>query len=432
MNGRFSPHPFLAAILLGQLATSAYASGINVDTQNGAGVGYSFAGVSALAQNASTVASNPAGMLLLDKGQHISASTAYVSAETTFSSTGTSAINPLVPLGSSSDSIQREAVIPSLQYAYNPGNKLAFGISVLPLYGNKGEWDSNFFGRYQGLKTEVAGINYNAAVAYELSPQLLFGLGLDYLTFDATLTRKAGPVLNTGSNPPVYITDINGELKGDGDGWGANAGIIWQPTSNLNIGLTYRSQVDLNLQGSLNLSSPVSSTHIPAEVDISMPQSVTLGAAWRLNPQWQALAEVAWYDWSVLPSFKAVSVQSGAVVYSEQLNFKDGLRGSLGAQYQLNDKTQLRFGSAYDKSVVESAQDRTVRFPDADRIWLSLGAGYQLSPSLSVDAGYAHVFANKTSIQSPTVIAGKPTAQTVQGTFDTSADIFSLQLNYKF
>lgn len=428
MKGRVSSlRPLVLAILVCKI-TTVYASGVNIDTQNGAGVGYSFAGVSALAQDAS----NPAGMLLLDKGQYVSASASYVAAETTFNSSRTGAINPLVPLGNTSDSIQREAVIPSLQYAYKATGKFAVGASIAPLYGNKGEWDSNYFGRYQGLKTEVSGINYNTAFAYELSPQLLFGLGLNYMDFDATLTRKAAPLLNTGTTPPAYITDINGELKGDGDGWGANAGIIWRPTSTLNVGLTYRSQVDLKLQGSLNLSSPVSSTHIPAKVDISMPQSVTLGTAWQLSPQWKALAELAWYDWSVLPSFNAISIQNSTIVYSEQLNFKDGLRGSLGAQYQLSDKTQLRFGTAYDKSVVESAQDRTVRFPDADRIWLSVGAGYQLNPSLSIDAGYAHIFANKTSIQSPTVIAGNATAQTVEGTFDTSADIFSLQLNYRF
>lgn len=407
-----------------------YASGIFIDTQTAAGVGYAFAGSSALAQNASVVAYNPAAMMSLSSGSYLSGSASYLQATTDFKAENTSSISPIVPVGSVEASIDREFTVPSVQYVYRSDKPFAVGLSVSPLYGNKGSWDDDFVGRYKGLKTEVTGINMNTSLAYEINPQVMLGVGLNYLDFDATLTRKAAPLINT--NAPVYLGDAQGELKGDGDGWAGNIGIFLRPTDKLDIGLTYRSETKLKLDGSLTVTTPATGLSYPAEVDIKMPQSASLAGAYRFTPQWTALAEITWTDWSVLPEFSAVNPENNTVVYEEQLHFKDGLRSSLGALYQVTPATQLRFGMAYDKSVVDSSSDRTVRFPDADRIWLSLGAGFQVNKNLSMDVGYSHVFANEATIDSQTIVAGKPTMQTLKGTFDTKADIFSLQLNYKF
>nr|WP_284711502.1 DUF1302 family protein [Acinetobacter modestus] len=422
--------PKLIFIALLSPTSLAYASGVFVDTQTAAGVGYAFAGSSALAQNASVVAYNPAAMMGLSSGHYVSGSASYVDAKTDFKGENNKSISPIVPTGSVETSIEREFVIPSIQYVYRSEQPFAVGLSISPLYGNKGEWDEDFVGRYKGLKTEVTGVNMNTSLAYEINPKLMIGLGLNYLDFDATLTRKAAPLVNT--NPPAYLGDAQGELKGDGHGWAGNIGFFLRPTENLDIGLTYRSETNLKLDGSLTVTTPVAKLTTPAEVEIKMPQSASLAGAYRFNPQWTALAELTWYDWSVLPSFSAINPENNAIVYEEKLNFRDGLRSSIGALYQITPATQLRFGMAYDKSVVESSSDRTVRFPDTDRIWLSLGGGFQVSKNLSMDIGYSHIFANEATIESPTVVAGKPTMQILKGTFDTKADIFSLQLNYKF
>ena len=411
-------------------ASLTYASGVFVDTQTASGVGYAFAGSSALAQNASVVAYNPAAMMGLSSGHYLSGSASYVDAQTNFKGEKNSSISPIVPTGSEEANIERKFIVPSAQYVYRSEQPFAVGMSVSPLYGNKGEWDKDFVGRYQGLKTEVTGVNVNASLAFEINPQLMVGLGLNYLDFDATLTRKAAPLINT--NPPLYLGDAQGELKGDGDGWAGNIGIFLRPTDKLDLGLTYRSETSLKLDGSLTVTTPAAKLVNPATVEVKMPQSASLAGAYRFTPQWTALAELTWYDWSVLPAFSAVNPNNNAVVYEEQLNFKDGLRSSIGALYQITPSTQLRFGMAYDQSIVESSSDRTVRFPDADRIWLSLGAGFQVTQNLGIDVGYSHIFANEATIESPTVVAGKPTMQTLNGSFDTDADIFSLQLNYKF
>ncbi len=55
------------------------------------------------------------------------------------------------------------------------------------------------------------------------------------------------------------------------------------------------------------------------------------------------------------------------------LDFDDSWRYSIGANYKLNDRWVLKGGVAYDETPVKGATTRSVRLPDNDRIWVSLG-----------------------------------------------------------
>jgi long-chain fatty acid transport protein len=114
------------------------------------------------------------------------------------------------------------------------------------------------------------------------------------------------------------------------------------------------------------------------------------------------------------------------------LGFKDSYRVGLGMQYQYTDALRLRAGVAYDQSPVRKAEDRTVRLPDSDRTWLAVGFNYKLTKQTSIDAGYARLFFDKEKIDRRTVLGTTQTAQFVRGSFDTSVNIFSVQLNHAF
>jgi long-chain fatty acid transport protein len=73
--------------------------------------------------------------------------------------------------------------------------------------------------------------------------------------------------------------------------------------------------------------------------------------------------------------------------------------------------------------------------PDSDRTWLSFGVKYSLSKISSIDVGYSHIFFDDAST-ARAVTTGFPAAQTlrntIRGSFDTSADILSMQYNHTF
>jgi long-chain fatty acid transport protein len=96
---------------------------------------------------------------------------------------------------------------------------------------------------------------------------------------------------------------------------------------------------------------------------------------------------------------------------------------------------KTRFGIAYDKTPVKQPVDRTMTLPDSDRTWLSFGVKYSLSKISSIDVGYSHIFfANASTARA--VTTGYPGTQTlrqtIRGSFDTTADILSMQYNHTF
>ncbi len=91
-----------------------------------------------------------------------------------------------------------------------------------------------------------------------------------------------------------------------------------------------------------------------------------------------------------------------------------------------------RAGVAYDESPIRDAESRTARLPDADRIWLTVGAGFAPSKNLKIDIGYAHLFINDPKIEKTGLEAEDVTRGALIGSYDSSVDILSVAARYQF
>ena len=74
---------------------------------------------------------------------------------------------------------------------------------------------------------------------------------------------------------------------------------------------------------------------------------------------------------------------NGAVLHGPAWNYKDTWRLSVGANYHYNDQWMFRGGIAWDQTPTNDT-DRSVRLPDSDRVWLSVGAQYKMGQELEV------------------------------------------------
>jgi long-chain fatty acid transport protein len=111
----------------------------------------------------------------------------------------------------------------------------------------------------------------------------------------------------------------------------------------------------------------------------------------------------------------------------EELDWRNTWRLGLGFNYYHDDRLTFRTGVAYDESPVSSAAFTTARLPDADRIWLSAGASYRFTDKLKADLGYSHLF-----VDDARIARTGSQRDTLNGSFESDADIFSVQLNYVF
>ena len=71
----------------------------------------------------------------------------------------------------------------------------------------------------------------------------------------------------------------------------------------------------------------------------------------------------------------------------------------------------------------------SVRLPDNDRTWFSLGAGYQLSPSGRIDVGYTFITIKDADINNDQRAVGRGL---VNGTYEANVNILSVQYQHTF
>jgi long-chain fatty acid transport protein len=99
-----------------------------------------------------------------------------------------------------------------------------------------------------------------------------------------------------------------------------------------------------------------------------------------------------------------------------------------------NERLTLRGGVGYEKSPITD-DVRTPLLPDNDRYWASVGGTYKLTPKITLDAAYSHLFVKNTPINI-TATSGNPwfatTGVPYVGTADSHIDIISVAMHYRW
>jgi long-chain fatty acid transport protein len=418
--------------------SSASAAGFALIEQSASGMGNAFAGAAATAEDPSTIFYNPAGMSKL-QGTQVTIGAHAIDLSAKFSNSGSSI--PLgAPVGSQPGGNGGDAggvaVVPNLYFVMPIGDRLNFGIGINAPFGLVTEYDDNWIGRFQGIKSELKTYNINPALSFKVNDTFAIGAGVNYQHLDANLT-----------NAVVLPVPVEGraELDANDDAWGWNIGVLFQPSPSTKIGASYRSKLEYKLEGSTTVNTvtgvPIAAASGATTADVTLPDSFSLSLAQRLNDQWEVLADATFTRWSEINRINIVDSTNGTLRDSLVLDFDDAWRYSIGANYKLNESWTLKGGVAYDQTPVKGDTTRSVRLPDTDRTWLSLGAGLKVRQSGKLDFAYSHIFLKDAQInstrsqQQPGSTTPTPapfTASTVAGTYTGSIDIFSVQYTMSF
>ena len=390
-----------AALALAGCANLAQAAGFALIEQNASGIGNAYAGQAAVAADASTIFFNPAGMTYLPDRQVVMAGH-LIKPQAEFS--GTSTIG-----GGTGGDAGRLAFVPNAYFAFRLTPDVHLGVGMNAPFGLATEYDPTWAGRTQALKSELKTINLNPAIAWKASEALSFGAGLSLQYAEATLSNATGAGV--------------GAVKGEDYGWGFNVGVLWQPNAATRVGLAYRSEVDYVLEGELKVNGVVTQDLVFANA--TMPDSAAFSVFHRLNERWDILADVTWTGWSDFYELRIYNGGNVTVVPPTLHNWRDTWRYSVGANYRHNDRFMLRGGLAFDERAASDAY-RTARIPDEARTWVALGAQYRMSPKMTIDVGYAHLFVSDARINK--IESGV----TLTGEYDASVDILSAQMTLNF
>jgi len=443
------------------VGTQALASGFALQEQNVSGLGNSYAGSAAVAEDASTVFFNGAGLTQLDKAS-VAISLIDVNVNSKFHNGGS--VNALAqPLGTEGGNAGGSSLVPAVYASMPVGNTFAVGLGINAPFGLKTEYSNDFMGRFQATKSEVKTMNVDAVFAFKPSNMVSFSVGIDYQKLDAELNNMvnfdavAAQVLAAQSVPQGTINTLlagnpglqgTGSVKGDDSKWGYDLGILVTPTTQTKIGLSYRSAINYHITGTATFTAPTSANGTmqaaisgarataladgPITLDIKLPASARLALSQQLGSKFELLGEVSWTQWSTVQALTIVRT-SGAVLKNTPENWDNTWRYALGGNFKVNSNFKLRAGVAIDKSPVSDAR-RTPRLPDNDRTWLSLGAQWNIGSSFALDVGYAHLFAKDADLNQSdgySALQGYPNGNLV-GTQKSSIDILGVQGTFKF
>ncbi len=389
--------------------SQAHAAAFALIEQSASGLGNSYAGAAAAADDASIIFYNPAGMSLLPAGMQVSAGLALINLSVKFSDSGS-----LQGGGNGGDAGDLSAV-PNLYFAMDVAKDLKFGVGVSAPFGLKTEYDPTWAGRFQAIKSDIKTINVNPSVSYKLDDKISFGFGLNYQQIDAELTREVTPAA-----PGVTV-----RVEGKDTSYGFNLGAMFRMTPDTTLGVSYRSSIKYKVEGTVAFSGAIGQPDGNVSLDIKMPDSTSFALKHRINPSWTLLADATRTGWAKIKDLTIVR-DTGVQLESTPENFKNTWRVGVGAVYRYDDAWSIKTGLAYDQTPVNDT-DRTARLPDQNRIWLSFGGQYKLSKDGTLDFGYAHLFVKDASInQNP------GTAIQLTGTYKGTIDIFGAQFAYRF
>lgn len=393
---------FLAGLSLASV--NANASGFGIAAQDAAAGGMANA-FTAVADNASATWYNPAATVFLEGGNnHYSLGAAFAFAH--FRHTNTA--------GVTDKTADEVPVIPSAYAVRKLNDKMALSLGVNAPFGFANKWHDSATTADIATKSEVQDINFNFNFAYAFNEKLSAAIGYDYGYMSATLDSTTTQIDATKSE----------------DGHGFNIALMYKPNDEWSFGATYRSRIKATLYGG-RFKIPAYSLDVPVEADLTVPDMISLGTAWKINEKTLISLQGDYTNWTTYDRLNFINRDSGEIItvgpkkMTQYKGFGPAYAVRFGTRYAMNSKWTFRGGLLYDTNPVKASLLET-RVPDSDRIGITIGATYNVSENMTVDLSYTREqFLDRN-------VNGNENNPSLNGEYRTYVNMPAIGLGYKF
>lgn len=370
------------------LPSVARADGFRNPFQDPAAIGQGNA-FRAQADNPSAIHYNPAGMTQL-RGLQNSVSVQFVSPHTTFTSPAGVRVENEIEGG-------LVGLPPPGQFflTANLGDLGAssfegavVGLGVINLFGFANEYPKDSPLRNSITRAQFPLLDIKPTVAYRVTDRLSIGLGADIFTFASFLGEGQAERQSIAlGNIPGTTAGDKLELNGTGTTAGLNASFLYAllqtPSGKprMNVGLTWRSQAVLPLEGALlangqKVADATSATRFPEAYEAGL-------AVWPIRNarrEWKLEVDVDYLRWSSIRDFD-VSLSNGVVLRNPQ-DWDDAVTVGVGTEYTwlapaLHPSWDYTIRAGYQRSQA-AVPDKNFdpAFPDSDVTLISVGLGF--------------------------------------------------------
>ena len=394
------------ATLLSLSAATLLASGYRIPEQSLNSVALSAAYVAG-ANGADASYYNPANMSFMENGAFTEVAMTYINLPKVNYAAGST------PAGNANgDSKEEQFLMPNLHYVSPKMGDWRYGLSITAPAGLSKRWDE----AYQMRSSEeftLKVIEVNPTASYLVNDQLALGFGLRGVYTEGVIKQQRAGVYQN-------------KMEADSIDFGYNLAVSYKPVKDLTLAATYRSKVNLTVDGDAETTLGVTPRNGGVKTHIPLPASLALATAYTMD---KTTAEFV-FERTYWSSYDSLDFQfdnanaEAALGASRPKNWKDVNAYRIGVSHQWSDALKLMAGFAIDKSPVP---DSTLGFelPDSDAKLYSVGFEYKVTQNLKM--GLAYLYDDKEERSVTTNSAG------VNGTFtDSAAHLLTASLKYKF
>lgn len=369
-------------------ASTAHAAGFMLTEQSAGALGRAYAGAGVDGTDLSGVYYNPATMVL-HKGTAIQMG--FVGIGLNLDYVGEN--------GETANGRNKSQAIPHGYFVHQINDKVWFGLGMTVPFGMGTEYDDDWAGNEHGISATILTFDLNPNFAFKLSEKFSVGFGASIQYAQADLKIRNGIEQFPGAT-------AESEIDADSIAWGWNVGMMWSPTENFRVGLSYRSQIKHDAEGDFSLDRPQVAgvekdpsefgpyaglfTDYDGYATVTAPAWAMASVAWDVNDLVSLYGTFRWTDWSSFDELK-ITTNDSRVGGNIENKWRDTYLGSLGMDLRLTDWWTLRGGIAYESSPIANPRTRTAIIPDADRWWFAIGSSFKWSDNFQTDVSFAHL-----------------------------------------
>ena len=314
----------------------------------------------------------------------------------------------------SGESEDENFLIPNLHLVSKDLNNFRFGFSLVAPAGLSKRWEDRF-PRTFAQEFSMTVVEAAPSVSYKINDNVSLAGGVRFTYSDATV-KSNGTIVAVPTASPEYV-NISRDMEGDTFEYGYNLALSVKPVENIKVALTYRSKVDLDMEGEgrLSVSPSFPTGMIPAgfyngdgSVSVPLPAVFAFGIAFTFD---RSTIEFD-YDrtfWSAYETLKFTyptslghPILTGAFDTPTAKDWDDVDAFRLGYTFQFDEKLALMAGFGIDGNPVP---DSSLSFdlPDSDAWFISFGARYDIDEKLSIGAAYLYAAKEDRTVQNSTI-----------------------------
>lgn len=359
-------------VLLSLAACALFAGGYKIPETSLNSVALSAATV-AHSNGADGAYYNPANMIFMKNENVLEANLLYIGLSDVEYKSAATTINAK----------REDFIVPSLHYVSQDVNGMRFGLSVVSPAGLSKRWNSAP-AIYTAEEFTLQTVEINPTVAFKINQKTGVALGVRAI-YSEGVVKSTSPIASR-------------DMDGDSLDFGYNLALAYKPTSELELALTYRSNVDLSVKGNALLSYtgtlggsvPLGTYTSSSSASVSVPVPALFNAAIAYTFATKTTLEFV-YEKNFWSEYKELDFNYGSgvnpvtnVVFGAPIakNWKDTDVFRFGVTQKL-DALTLMGGVVIDESPVPEA---TLGFelPDSDSVSVSLGARYRINEKLNI------------------------------------------------